>query len=146
MNPSAQSTGFCSILIHWEQSSYFITASPQVIILYHFTNLAKKSPICAAFLSSKASEPPKSRATSAASIPLHSPQSHNPGTRDPPEQEVTMLPCCPPMAMPPPVSRSGALPKISLFSYGDCLLLALRLDCFPCSNVAAFTNTIGAFI
>lgn len=63
-----------------------------------------------------------------------------------PEQEGTMVPCCPPVAMPRPASRSGPLLKIPLFLYGDCLHLALHLDCFLCSNVVAFTKAIGAFM
>lgn len=55
------------------------------------------------------------------------------------QQEMTVFPCCPPVATPQP----GTLPRIPKFLYKDCLRLWLNLDCFLCSAVVAFTKTIG---
>lgn len=163
MNLGAQSDGFFSTLIHWKHRHAFY---------YSFTPDAYSLPLCKlgqgiSYLYSlrffQGLRPSESKASPAFFLPsllLRLLSQHREGGTAPefrshrsamgerwtPKREMTMFPCCPPVAMPRPVSRSGTLPKIPLFLYEDCLRLALHLDCFPRSNVVAFTKTIGAFM
>lgn len=135
---------FLSLLSFTRNVGTPLTAAPPQLI--PVPSLAGPSAACTAFASPRSGGTAKLPHSSG--CPLPAPQPPVPGQRAPgravpvvtAQQEMTVFPCCPPVATPQP----GTLPRIPKFLYEDCLRLCLNLDCFLCSAVVAFTKTIGA--